>query len=464
MQCKSTGRQITTVQITSDKITGRGGLLFILRYLERIKIFHVIETILGEVCKNKKGKRVEFIMRQIMAKMIDGSDTSITGFDRLKQDEGYAAEIEVKKEAMLSSHMVKRFFRKFVGLKYVLFRKVLIELFVWRLHIKQPKIIVLDIDTMVLDNDDAKKRQGVDVTYKNKKGYQPLQISWENKIVDALFRRGSAHSNHGNDVQRMVAQIVKTIRHRYRKDVPILLTADSGFMDEKNFNYFEKELKILYICYGKLYDSVKEYIQAVERREFKQYRNKKISWGYYEFGSKLKSWERFRRTIYTQLEREENGQLLLEFARPDAVLYTNLGLDNAMTEQLLASGNKAYLKTEKIIQLAHGRGASELTNRSLKDFICKEQLPFKLFGMNGAYYYVQLIAHFLCECYKEDVTHDVIPVSCYPKTFRRKLIDFAAKITAKGNRIILNVSRAIWENNKIEQLWMRCNNPIALKI
>ena len=464
MQCKSTGRQITTVAITEDKITGRGGLLFILRYLERIKIFHVIETILGEVCKNKKGKRVEFIMRQIMAKMIDGSDTSITGFDRLKQDEGYAAEIEVKKEAMLSSHMVKRFFRKFVGFKYVLFRKVLIELFVWRLHIKQPKIIILDIDTMVLDNDDAKKRQGVDVTYKNKKGYQPLQISWENKIVDALFRRGSAHSNHGNDVQRMVAQIVETIRHRYRKDVPILLTADSGFMDEKNFNYFEKELKILYICYGKLYDSVKEYVRAVERKEFKQYRNKKISWGYYEFGSKLKSWERFRRTIYTQLEREENGQLLLEFARPDAVLYTNLGLDNAMTEQLLASGNKAYLKTEKIIQLAHGRGASELTNRSLKDFICKEQLPFKLFGMNGAYYYVQLIAHFLCECYKEDVTQDVIPVSCYPKTFRRKLIDFAAKITAKGNRIILNVSRAIWENNKIEQLWMRCNNPIALKI
>ena len=67
----------------------------------------------------------------------------------------------------------------------------------------QPSIIILDIDTMVLDNDGAKKREGVGVTYKNRCGYQPLQISWGNKIVDALFRRNSAHSNHGNEVQQM---------------------------------------------------------------------------------------------------------------------------------------------------------------------------------------------------------------------------------------------------------------------
>jgi len=133
-----------------------------------------------------------------------------------------------------------------------------------------------------------------------------------------------------------------------------------------------------------------------------------------------------------------------------------------MTKQLLASGNREYLGAKKIIQLAHGRGASELTNRSFKEFMGREQLPFKLFGMNGAYYYVQVITHFLCECYKEDVAHDVIPVTCYPTRFRRKLIDFAAKIIQTGNRIILNITRAIWESNKIEQLWRRCNNPIAL--
>jgi hypothetical protein len=463
MKCKSTGQQITTVEITEDKITGRGGLIFILRYLERSKIFNLIETVLGDFRKNKKSKPAEFLLRQVMAKMLDGSDSSIKGFDRLKQDEGYASEIEVEKEDMVSSHMVKRFFKKFTGIKYKIYRKVLQELFVWRLHITQPSVILLDMDTMVLDNDDAKQRQGVDVTYKNKCGFQPLQITWNGKIVDALFRRGSAHSNHGNDVKYMMTEIVKLIRTRYRQDVPIVLTTDSGFMDEKNFKYFEDVLKIFYICYGKLYDTVKDYIKAADPKGFKTYRNKDTRWEYYEFGSKLKSWKRFRRTIFKRLLQEE-GQLLLEFVRPDSVLYTNIGMDKSMTKQLVASGNKEYLGAKKIIGVAHGRGASELTNRSLKDFMGREQLPFKLFGMNGAYYYVQAITHFLCECYKEDVAYDVVPVTCYPTTFRRKLIDFAAKIVGTGNRIILQVSEAIWDGNKIWQLWQRCNRPVPLQV
>jgi len=258
-------------------------------------------------------------------------------------------------------------------------------------------------------------------------------------------------------------EIVKLIRTRYSPDVPIVLTIDSGFMDEKNFNYFEDVLKIFYICYGKLYDSVKKYVKEASPGGFKTYRNNDTRWDYYEFGSKLKSWERFRRTIFTRLMQEDR-QLLLEFVRPDSVLYTNIGMDKSMTKQLVASGNKEYLGAKKIIGVAHGRGASELTNRSVKDFMCREQLPFKLFGMNGAYYYVQVITHFLLECYKEDVTHDIVPVKCYPTTFRRKLIDFAAKIVGTGNRIILQVSKAVWDGNKIYQLWQRCNNPVPLQL
>jgi len=314
-----------------------------------------------------------------------------------------------------------------------------------------------------LDNDDAKKRHGVDVTYKNKCGFQPLQLTWQGKIVDALFRRGSAHSNHGNDVKQMMTRIVKLIRTRYRQDVPIVLTTDSGFMDEKNFKYFEEVLKIVYICYGKLYDTVKDYIKSADPKDLKRYRNKNTRWEYLEFGSKLKSWKRFRRTIFTRLLQEER-QLLLEFVRPDSVLYTNIGMDKHLSKQLVASGNKEYLGTKKIIGIAHGRGASELTNRSVKDFMGREQLPFKLFGMNGAYYYVQVITHFLCECYKEDVAHDVVPVTCYPTTFRRKLIDFAAKIVETGNRIKLQVSEAIWDGNRIWQLWQRSNRPVPLQV
>jgi len=90
--------------------------------------------------------------------------------------------------------------------------------------------------------------------------------------------------------------------------------------------------------------------------------------------SKLDSWEQERRTIYTRLARKRK-QLLLEFARPASALYTNTETDPDMTQLLRATGNKRYIEAEKIIELARGRGASELTNRSFKEFIGRLILP-----------------------------------------------------------------------------------------
>jgi len=47
--------------------------------------------------------------------------------------------------------------------------------------------------------------------------------------------------------------------------------------------------------------------------------------------------------------------------------------------------------------------------KSLKDFGF-EQLPFKRFAANSAFYYCMLIAFLLFESFKQDVSKDVIPV------------------------------------------------------
>jgi hypothetical protein len=133
------------------------------------------------------------------------------------------------------------------------------ELFVWRLCISKPKIILLGIDTMVMDNNYSKKREGNEVTYKKKKGFQPLHICWGRLLIDVMFRKGSAHSNHGTDYTDRVGAIVGLIRKRYSKDTPIILRADSGFADQKAYTYFEEELGIHYITTGKLYDDIKGY-------------------------------------------------------------------------------------------------------------------------------------------------------------------------------------------------------------
>jgi hypothetical protein len=57
-----------------------------------------------------------------------------------------------------------------------LFRRILQQLFVWRLNIEGPEIIKIGLDTMVLDNDDSKMKEGVEPTYKKVKGFQPLQF------------------------------------------------------------------------------------------------------------------------------------------------------------------------------------------------------------------------------------------------------------------------------------------------
>ena len=145
---------------------------------------------------------------------------------------------------MASSHQIKRFFRKFINVGNWLFRIILLQLFIRRLQIEQPDVIILFGDTVVFDNNDAHKREGVEPTYKRKKGYKPLQISWGPFVIDALFRCGDAHCNHGKDFMKAVARLVLAIRKRYR-DVPIILLTDSGFLDDRNFRFFEKRVGLI---------------------------------------------------------------------------------------------------------------------------------------------------------------------------------------------------------------------------
>ena len=113
---------------------------------------------------------------------------------------------------------------------------------------------------------------------------------------------------------------------------------------------------------------------------------------------------------------------------------------------------------EVIIESHHQRGADELPHRGFKDFGF-EELPFKRFGPNTAFYYCMLIAFFLSETFKEDVLRDVIPITSYATTVRRKVIDIAGKIINTGRRTILKVSHATMDLLKFDRLWENCQNP-----
>lgn len=450
------GNVIDRVEATSDTLTSRGGLSLFVRYLRNIAIYPVLEGLFGSLRKNAKGQPVSEIFKQLFCFLLDGTSRHLVYFDALKKDDGYAAAIETAPERMLSSHAVKRFFGAFSWYRIWLFRSLLKQLFRWRLQIQKPKVVVLGMDTMVMDNDKARKRHGVEPTYKKVEGFQPLQLTWEGLIIDAVFRGGSKHSNDGDTALKMVTHIVKFIRKHYGEEVPIIIRVDAGFFDQELFKAFEK-LKIGYICGGRIYEELQTLAEKAETGQWRQYRNHRQVWDYLELGDRRGTWKAFRRAFLCR-PVAEGRQRLLDYVRPLSIFYTNLGMGQTIDQYLAAVGRKHYLEAEGIIAGYHGRGADELVHRGLKDFGF-EELPFLRFAPNAALYYTMVVAFFLFECFKEDVCRDVIPVEAYATTLRRRLIDVAAKIVRHGGKIILKVAAAAMEQLQFAALWARSNAP-----
>ena len=445
---------IDRVEITSETLTGRGGLSLFVRYLRNIGIYPQLETFFGSIRRSRKGQPVTEIFKQLFCFFLDGTSRHLVQFDALSRDPGYAGAIETDPDCMVSSHAVKRFLGSFWWPRIYLFRHLLQRLFLWRLQLESPEVVILGLDSMVLDNDEALVRHGVRPTYKRVKGFQPLQMTWKGFVIDAVFRRGDAHCNHGDTVEKMVGHVVKKIRKHYRSDVPIVVRMDSGFFDQKLFRAFEA-LDIGYICGGRLYESIQEYVKHAS--DWRRYDRGGQVWQYVEFGNRCKTWKKFYRTVFCR-PLYEDKQMLLCFARPDTVLYTNLGMGQAIDEALRDTGHTHLTHAQEIIATYHGRGNDELVHRALKDFGF-EQLPFKRFAANAAFYYTMLVSFFLYETFKQDVCAEVLESVCYATTLRRRIIDIAAKIVSHGRRIILKITQAASEQLDFFLLWAKSGSP-----
>jgi len=447
------------IEITTDSLSSRGGLSVFVRYLRGIGIDPLLHRLFGSMRKNSKGLPVEALFKQLFCFLLDGTSRHVSYFDHLKAEDGYAGTIETPSKDMASSHAIKRFFQAFSPFRIWSFRRLLRRLFLWRLELEQPSLIVLGLDTMVMDNDEALHREGVKPTYKKVKGFQPLQLTYGRFIIDAVFRSGHRHSNYKDTVQKMLTHVIRGIRTQYRQDVPIIIRFDSGFFDQKIFTCLE-ELNVGYISGGKLYKDIKRYVSEVDPSLLSVYEKRNQLWEWVEFASTCKSWDRFRRTIFCRPQYEDQ-QRLLEFARPDTVLYTNLGTGEAIDRQIRKAGREELLESASIIEIYHGRGSDELIHRGLKDF-ADQRLPFRRFTANAAYYYTILVAFFLFETFKEDVTAPVVAVGSYATTVRRKLIDFAAKIVYSSHQFTLKVTAAVYDQTRLPLLWERSADPPPL--
>ncbi len=224
--------KIDEIGITNDVLTGRGGMAPFVRYLCGTGLLaYIVSSFLPLRIRNR-GIKVSDLIKQIICCFVEGGSRHLTYFNTLRKDRGYAAAIATSPEDMATSHAIKRFVGKISFPRIFSLRRILQKMFIHRLNLLKPSVIVLGIDTMVMNNDDANCREGVKPSYKKVKGFQPLQMNWGGRFVDAVFRGGDKHSNHSDTTEKMIRHMVKKIRRGYDPDTPIIIRMDSGFFDQ----------------------------------------------------------------------------------------------------------------------------------------------------------------------------------------------------------------------------------------
>ena len=215
-------------------------------------------------------------------------------------------------ESVASSHQIKRFFYAFSPGRIWLFRGLIQQLFLWRLRLRNPEVVVLGMDSMVVDNHGAEKREGVEPTYKGTEGFHPFQIPWDRFVADAILRGGSKHSNDGDTATKAIRHLTRKIRKALGKEIPIVVRMDSGFFDKKIYQACE-ELGIGYVGSGRLLEGIKDAAEKRPSPNWALYQNGSQEWAYHERGNRRGTWSRFRRMIYTRA-RCEAGQRVFDFA------------------------------------------------------------------------------------------------------------------------------------------------------
>jgi len=310
---------------------------------------------------------------------------------------------------------------------------------------------------MVLDNDEAPKRHGVQPTDKTVKGFQPLQMIWAGTSVDAVFRGGRQHSHAGHTVVTRLRRMVPLMRQACGAPVVIIICCDSGFFDEAILQACD-ELPVGFIVTGKMYPTLKTSVGDQDSAQWASSNNGHQGWESLEFGWRCASWARDDRTLYTRAVTETNGPRLLDVARPDTVILTNVGVNPSVRASASVDERTHWTQPETLLASHHHRGADELPHRGLKDFGF-EELPFKRFPANATFDSCMLIAFFLSETFKEDVLVEVLPITSYATTVRQMVIDIAAKVVWTGHPVILKVTHSVMTSLRFTQLWAWCQSP-----
>src|SRR6516165_4360154 len=90
-----TAQKIDQLQVTRDTLTSRGGLTFLVKYVEAIGILTLLLNRFAKIQKSVKGVSVGNLFLQALYFFFDGHQAALVSFRRVAGDQGYRPVVEM---------------------------------------------------------------------------------------------------------------------------------------------------------------------------------------------------------------------------------------------------------------------------------------------------------------------------------------------------------------------------------
>ncbi len=320
----------------------------------------------------------------------------------------------LNKEALASQPTLSRFFNRmdegtlnqFYDIRRR-FRKVVYQ-------IKNPELILLDLDSTLLDTYGNQEGEGFNYHYQSN-GYHPL-VCYDGITGDLLkiqLRKGSAYSSTG--VENFLQPLIDEFSEDY-PDIPLLLRGDSGFTKPKLYEQCESA-GILYAIRLKENNILRGLASDLDKLLSRYTTYDAVSYAvvYGDFMYQASSWDRPRRVV-CKVEKKEN-----QFIHMCTFVVTNMTSD-----------------PKQVVMFYCKRGTMENFIKESKNGFDFASVSSSSMIVNANRLQVHALAYNIFNWFKRLVLPDKMQHQLVD-TIRLKLLKVAAKVVHSARSIIFKL-------------------------
>lgn len=329
----------------------------------------------------------------------------------------------------------QRYFNKFnIGISSVVFEK----LYTWFFTNLHHDNFTLDIDSSVLTRygEQQAANKGYNKSKPGRNSHHPLMAFISDFDIVANFWLRPGNSSASNNFQAFLEETL-----RFIKDKKVgLLRLDSGFYDQKIFQYLETTNPLNYIVATPMYTAIQRKIHAQN-----QWVEVEKGLDIVEFQYQAKEWEHSRRMIAVRRLLKDHpksvGKQLSLFA--DEIEINGYRYTCYITS--------LDLPMAEVWRLYRGRANCENKIKELKYDYGLDKINEQSFDATEATLRFMTIAYNLMSLFKLLVINS--PVKNRLSTLRHKLLAIPATITQKGDKIIIEMALQMQRRAWIKKLW-----------